>query len=78
MTTKQHIASQVMTLRETTGLNLFADFASAYGGYRLVEVDTTYGAHYECFGQSSRAARMSAKVFDLYLSGLIGGLTFKK
>jgi hypothetical protein len=64
---------------ETKGYHLFIDYASIYGGYRLVNVKEENGAHFGAFGQSSACPRMSAKEFYAYLAGLIEGIKhFKK
>lgn len=49
---------------------LTIDFASCYGGYRLVMVDVKNGGHYGVFGQSSCCSRISKKEMVCYLNGL--------
>lgn len=53
---------------------LYIDNNSYYGGCRLVEVDTTTGAHYGSFGGSSCDTRQKPKVFIEMLRSLIKGL----
>ena len=55
---------------------LAIDFASCYGGYRLVNVRKESGAHYGAFGKSSTYPRMKASEFLLYLEGIEAGLKF--
>lgn len=74
---KKQIEQKVKQLIELTNLNLMADYASVYGGYRLDLVGDG-GGRFGCFGRSSTCERMKAKEFSYYLDGLIGGLTFKK
>jgi hypothetical protein len=50
---------------------LWMDFASSYGGYRLVMVDVSSGGHYGAFNQSSCCRRMSKKEMVAYLNGLL-------
>lgn len=68
---KKAIEYKIATLKKLTGLNLHVDFASVYGGYRLVEIGQ-HGTHYGVFGQSSCVGRVPAKAFNLYLDGLLG------
>ena len=50
------------------------DFASCYGGYRLVSVNPKNGGHSDAFGKSSCCARVPRKAFIAYLDGLLSGL----
>jgi hypothetical protein len=50
---------------------LWVDFASSYGGYRLVMVGVSNGGHYGAFNQSSCCRRMSKKEMVAYLNGLL-------
>lgn len=68
---KKAINYKIDTLKELTGLKLFADYASVYGGYRLVQLNEA-GGHFGVFGQSSCCERVNAKSFNLYLDGLLG------
>jgi hypothetical protein len=52
------------------------DFASCYGGYRLVSVNPKNGGHNGAFGESSIAPRMPRKEFIAYLNGLLNGLKY--
>ena len=40
--------------------HLFLDFASCYGGYRLVKVNNENGGHFGAFGDSSCCERLRA------------------
>ena len=56
------------------GYKYAIDFASCYGGYRLVSVNPKNGGHYDAFGKSSCCARVPRKAFIAYLDGLLAGL----
>ena len=73
---KKQIEQKVSELKELTGLDLYADFASNYGGWRLVRIGE-YGNHRSAFGESSACERMQSKAFLAYVSGLVNGLNFK-
>lgn len=53
------------------GHHYHSEFASVYGGWRLVMVGERNGAHYGAFGQSSCCERVSTREFYQYLSGLL-------
>ena len=73
---KKQIQQKVKELRELTGLNLYAEFASHYGGWRLGRIGKD-GIHRGAFGESSACERMKSKVFLAYVSGLVNGLNYK-
>lgn len=56
------------------GYRYAADFASCYGGYRLVAINPENGGHAGAFGKSSCCNRMQRKDFIAYLDGLLAGL----
>lgn len=58
------------------GAEMYLDleFASHYGGYRLINVGVKNGAHYGAFGESSICARKSKKEMTSYLEGLYSGI----
>lgn len=53
---------------------LFLEYASVYGGYRIVTVKVENGAHYGALGYSSTCSRMSAKEMYAALNGILQGL----
>lgn len=57
---------------------LFLEYASHYGGYRLVLVNGSNGGQAGVFGESSITPRRNAKVMEAYLEGLNNGLQFVK
>jgi len=54
------------------------EYASIYGGYRLVNVLVKNGGHGGAFGESGSCARLSKKEMTVYLNGLLNGLAFTK
>ena len=74
---KKQIQQRINDLKELTGLDLYAEYASNYGGWRLVRIGE-HGNHRSAFGESSACERMQSKEFLAYVSGLINGLNFKK
>lgn len=52
--------------------------AACYGGYRLIMVGVTNGAHYGAFNMSSCCARLKPAVFAEMLNGIIYGLQYDK
>ena len=54
------------------------DFASCYGGYRLVSVNPKNGGHSDAFGKSECCTRVSKKEFIAYLDGLLAGLNIDR
>ena len=56
------------------GYLYYSDFASCYGGYRLVAVNPNGGGHAGAFGKSSCCDRVSKKEFVAYLDGLVSGV----
>lgn len=51
------------------------EFNSAYGGYRVINVDTKNGAHYGFFGGNGCENRLSKKLMMLKLSSILIGIT---
>ena len=72
----KQIEQKVTELKELTGLNLYAGYASNYGGWRLVLIGED-GNHRGAFGESSACERMQSKAFLAYVGGLINELNFK-
>jgi hypothetical protein len=62
------------------GLNryLAIDFASCYGGYRIVNVNIGSGGHSGALNQSSCCKRMSKKEMINFLSDVLTGLQTTK
>ena len=60
------------------GYKYIIDFASCYGGYRLVSVNPKNGGHNGAFGESSCCPRVSKKEFIAYLDGLLAGLNIDR
>jgi hypothetical protein len=62
------------------GAEIYLDleFASHYGGYRLINVGVKNGCHYGAFGESSACARKSLKEMKNYLEGLLYGIKYSK
>lgn len=54
------------------------EFASHYGGYRVVNVGVKNGAHYGAFGESSSCSRKSKKEMLNYLEGILYGIEYNK
>jgi len=53
---------------------LHIEYASAYGGYRLVNVGVNNGAHYGAFGGNGCEARLKYKDMVIKLEGILAGL----
>lgn len=53
---------------------LYLEYASVYGGYRLVNVGVSNGAHYRALGMSSTSARLKASEMETMLRGIITGI----
>ena len=53
---------------------LWLDYASCYGGYRLVNVMVFGGGHSDAMGRCSSATRLKASVMETYLRGILTGL----
>jgi hypothetical protein len=67
------------TSKETAKANgheryLFIEYASAYGGYRIVNVGVNNGAHYGAFGGNGCEARLKYKEMVIKLEGILAGL----
>jgi hypothetical protein len=52
--------------------------AACYGGYRLIMIGVSNGAHYGAFNMSSCCARLKPAVFAEMLKGIIYGLEYDK
>jgi hypothetical protein len=50
---------------------IYCEFASCYGGYRLVMVGVSNGGHYGAFNESSCCSRRGKKEMVSYLNGLL-------
>jgi len=57
---------------------LFLEYASCYGGYRIVTVKTESGAHYGALGYNSTCSRMKATEMYAALSGILQGIELSK
>jgi hypothetical protein len=57
---------------------LYIEFASCYGGYRLVNVLIKNGGHCGAFGESSCCSRKSLKEMTNYLEGILYGIKYSK
>lgn len=55
---------------------LALEYASHYGGYRLVYIDIVNGSHRGAFGESSICSRRSLKEMTAYLNGVYNGAKF--
>lgn len=53
---------------------LYLEYASAYGGYRVVNIGIENGAHYGALGESSCVGRRSAKDMQTRLWGILDGI----
>lgn len=60
---------QANSMGKDSYLSLDKNFA--YGGYRLTRVNVDRGSHCGCYGIGDIDARMSNKVMEAYLKGLI-------
>ena len=69
-TRKSELESLLRSISELSGISLekkegekyhlYLDFASCYGGYRLVRVNNENGGHFGAFGDSSCCERLRA------------------
>ena len=69
-TTKSELQNLLNTISELSGIStekkagekyhLYLEFASCYGGYRLVMVNNETGGEFGAFGESSCCERLSA------------------
>lgn len=50
--------------------------APVYGGYRIINVGVSNGAHYGAFGGNSCEGRVSGKVMEVKLRALIAGAEY--
>jgi hypothetical protein len=90
MTTKQLLNELLSDLAQMTGQAtskeqanklgrdkyLFMEYASVYGGYRIVNVGVSNGAHYGAFGGSGTEGRLTAKMMEVKLRSLIAGIRY--
>jgi len=90
MNTKQLLAELLNDLAELTGQAtskeqaitmgkdsfLFIEYAAVYGGYRIINVNVTTGAHYGAFGNSGTEGRLKAPVMEVKLRALIEGVKY--
>ena len=88
MTNTQHLNSILESIAEITGEAtskdqaiekgherfLYIEYASAYGGYRLVSVGVNNGAHYGVFGGNGCESRLKYKEMVIKLEGILAGL----
>lgn len=88
MTNTQHLNQLLESIAEITGeaINkeqakekgheryLHIEYASIYGGYRLVNVGVNNGAHYGAFGENGCEARLKYKEMVIKLNGILAGL----
>ena len=71
--------SQISTeKKEGERYHLYLEFASCYGGYRLVLVSNTTGGHFGAFGESSSCERLNAKNMAAKLRTIINILEYSK
>jgi len=54
------------------------EYASVYGGYRLINVAVNSGGHFGAFGLSSTMGRLKASEFYTLLDGIEAGLQYSK
>jgi hypothetical protein len=57
---------------------LHCEYASCYGGYRLINVDVESGGHFGAFGLSSTMGRLKANEFYNFLNGIESTLQYSK
>lgn len=50
------------------------EYASIYGGYRVVMVGVNNGAHYGAFGENGTETRLKASEMEVKLSGILSGI----
>jgi len=88
MTQAQHLNQLLSDIAEITGeatskeqakekgheRYLYLEYASAYGGWRLVGVGVNNGAHYGVFGGNGCEARLKYKEMVIKLDGILAGL----
>lgn len=55
---------------------LYIEYASHYGGYRVVNIGVLNGGHYGAFNESSCVARKPLKQMTNYLEGILYGLEY--
>ena len=53
---------------------LYLEYASAYGGYRVVTVKVDGGSHSGAFGGNGSESRLAAKETSLRLDGIFHGI----
>lgn len=88
MTNAQHLNQLLNNIAEITGEAtsnehakekgherfLYIEYASIYGGYRLVNVGVNNGAHYGAFGCNGTEARLKYPVMVVKLESILAGL----
>lgn len=88
MTNAQHLNTLLSDIAEITGEAtskeqakekgyerfLYIEYASPYGGYRLVNVGVNNGAHYGAFGWNGCESRLKYKEMVIKLEGILAGL----
>lgn len=91
-TTEKEINDLVKSIADLAGLSnnkaqakesghesyLTYENAACYGGYRLIMIGVSNGAHYGAFNMSSCCARLKPAVFAEMLKGIIYGLEYDK
>ena len=55
---------------------LFIEFASNYGGYRIVNVNIVNGGHSGAFGGNGCEGRVNYKTMEVKLRALIAGVNY--
>jgi len=70
--------SQEQAIEKGLGSYLYLEYASCYGGYRLISVGLKSGAHYGALGGSSTEPRLKASEMETKLRGIIYGLEYAK
>ncbi len=63
---------------EAKGLDkyLYLEYASVYGGWRLVNVGVNNGGHYGAFGSNATEPRLKAKEMEIKLRGIMAGVNY--
>jgi len=91
-TTATQLNNLVKTICDLTGLSnnkeqaiskgqdryLYLEYASVYGGYRLVNVNVNSGGHSGAFGGSGTEARLKSSEMYTKLSALIAGIEYQQ
>lgn len=72
------VTSKEAAIKNNQDNYLQLEYASVYGGYRLVNVSVKNGGHSGAFGESASCARLSNKEMTAYLNALLNGLKYDK